>query len=69
MYSHLAGHFNWDGQNFTQSARNITFSVEGPDAQPLLHAELQNRAGDYVPNDINLAEHIGNENGQLVFHW
>lgn len=62
-----AGHFQWDGENFTGSAQNISFSIEGGGAVPVLRAELQNAEGHYQGADVNLSERVENVNGNLVF--
>jgi len=62
------GNFEWGGSDFSHSAQNITFSIEGDDNCPILRAELANVEGEYQHRDINLSERIGNSDGQLVFH-
>jgi hypothetical protein len=57
------GSFEWDGVNFSESANNITFAIEGDDAVPVLRATLTNREGDGVNADINLGERIQNIDG------
>ena len=37
-------------------------------AVPILRASLGNVAGEYVEADINLAERIGNDNGNFSFN-
>lgn len=61
------GHFRWDGENFTGSARNVSFSIEGGGAVPVLRAELQNAEGHFQGADVNLSERVENVNGDLVF--
>ncbi|KAL0630535.1 hypothetical protein Q9L58_010618 [Maublancomyces gigas] len=61
------GHFQWDGENFTGSARNVSFSIEGGGAVPVLRAELQNAEGHFQGADVNLSERVENVNGDLVF--
>ncbi|KAE9975381.1 hypothetical protein EG328_003220 [Venturia inaequalis] len=62
------GNFSWSGQNFYGSCQNCSFSVEGGAAVPVLRAELRDQDGNFQPRDINLAERIGNNNGQFVFN-
>ncbi len=54
--------------DFAASAQNISFSIEGGGALPVLRASLQDTAGGYVDADLNLAERIENSNGQFVFN-
>ncbi|RDI76299.1 hypothetical protein Vi05172_g13718 [Venturia inaequalis] len=62
------GNFSWGGQSFSGSCQNCSFSVEGGAAVPVLRAELRDQDGNFQPRDINLAERIGNNNGQFVFN-
>ncbi|KAK3368397.1 Cyanovirin-N [Podospora didyma] len=61
------GAFEWSGENFSGSAQNISFSIEG-DNVPVLRAELADADGNFHGADINLAERIGNDNGNFVFN-
>ena len=63
----LLGHFSWGAKDFSQHARHTFLSIDGPDRIPILHSELQNHSGDFIPNEINLTTHIYNIDGQLVF--
>ncbi|KAL2061389.1 hypothetical protein VTL71DRAFT_7662 [Oculimacula yallundae] len=60
------GSFQWEGQGFTDSGDNFSFNFEG-DGIPVLRGELQNVEGEACSCDINIAERISNQNGQLVF--
>jgi hypothetical protein len=40
---------------------------EGPNRLPILHADLRNSAGDFVPADCHLEEHIWNIDGELLY--
>ncbi|CAG8049472.1 unnamed protein product [Penicillium salamii] len=62
------GHFAWGGGGFLDSADEISFDLEGDDNIPVLRAKLKDVEGEEQDADINLAECIGNDNGQLVFH-
>jgi len=64
---HATGQFQWDGENFSHSAQNVSFSIEGGGEVPVLRAELQNMDGEWVAHDVNLAERIENQNGEFVF--
>ncbi|KAJ5104391.1 hypothetical protein NUU61_001738 [Penicillium alfredii] len=55
------------GENFKDSAQDISLNREGDDEVPILRAVLNNVDGEGVEADINLAERITNENGNLVF--
>ncbi|KAK3950961.1 Cyanovirin-N [Pseudoneurospora amorphoporcata] len=60
------GHFQWGGQNFTASARNITFDPkEGAAEQPILRAELQDCNQEWHARDVNLTEIVENINGHF----
>lgn len=61
------GNFEWGGVDFSQSAENISFAIEGGDSVPVLRASLRTIDGELVDRDINLAERIGNDNGSFVF--
>ncbi|KAL4916335.1 Cyanovirin-N [Aspergillus aurantiobrunneus] len=60
------GFFTRDGANFTDTAEDI--QLEFRDDGPWLTAYLLKANGeDREHQGINLAEHIGNEDGELVF--
>ncbi|KAK4128849.1 Cyanovirin-N [Parathielavia appendiculata] len=61
------GSFEWGGVNFSESAEDITFSLEGGDSVPVLRAGLRNADGELVYRDINLAERIHNNDGSFYF--
>ncbi|OGE57209.1 hypothetical protein PENARI_c002G06123 [Penicillium arizonense] len=61
------GHFYWEGENFHESASDISFEREGDEETPVLRAVLGNVEGEGQDADINLAERITNINGELVF--
>ncbi|KAI0113417.1 Cyanovirin-N [Daldinia grandis] len=61
------GRFEWGGVNFSETARDVSFSIEGGDSVPVLRAELQNLDGEWVGADINLGERISNDNGHFQF--
>lgn len=62
-----AGTFEWGANDFSGSAQNITFTLEGDEGVPILRAELRNTSGELIARDINLAERIGNNDGQFYF--
>jgi len=61
------GVLQWEGVNFSESAEDVHFSIEGDDEVPVLRATLQTEDGDSVEADINLSEHVVNDNGQFVY--
>lgn len=61
------GNFEWGAADFAGSAENITFNLEGGDGVPILRAELRDTEGNLGHRDINLAERIGNNDGQFYF--
>ncbi|CAI7626492.1 unnamed protein product [Penicillium pancosmium] len=60
------GHLTWGGHGFSQKARNMSVSSEGPNHDPILHVDLAGPDGKYTTSDIDLAEHIANIDGELV---
>ncbi|EFQ93700.1 hypothetical protein CFE70_001556 [Pyrenophora teres f. teres 0-1] len=61
------GHFCWDAENFSQSAENIHFALEGDGDVPVLRATLKDAEGNGQERDLNLGERISNENGNFQF--
>ncbi|KAL3483530.1 Cyanovirin-N [Aspergillus germanicus] len=61
------GHFQWGGENFSHSAEDTSFNIEGGASVPILRARLRNEEGDVNGADVNLTERIGNDNGSFVF--
>ncbi|KAK4151730.1 Cyanovirin-N [Chaetomidium leptoderma] len=61
------GSFQWEGENFSHSAEDISFSIEGDASVPILRAQLKNMEGGFNWADINLSERIGNEDGRFEF--
>ncbi|KAF3405606.1 Cyanovirin-N [Talaromyces pinophilus] len=58
------GRFQWGGHDFTKDADEVTFNPsEGASRVPVLRADFHG-----IQGDINLAERINNENGELRFH-
>ncbi|KAK4031667.1 hypothetical protein C8A01DRAFT_41885 [Parachaetomium inaequale] len=62
----MACRFIWGGENFAESAENISLSFEGPDSVPVLHAGLSNASGRLVDAKVNLSEHIGNRDASFL---
>jgi hypothetical protein len=67
IYSSAPGHFQWGGENFSHTAANTFFDIEGGESVPILRAGLKNEEGDWTEADVNLSERIGNDNGSFVF--
>ncbi|KAK3492592.1 Cyanovirin-N [Neurospora hispaniola] len=60
------GHFQWGGQNFTETAEDIRFHPkEGAAEQPILRARLRDCNGEFHDRDVNLTEIVENVNGQF----
>lgn len=64
---HLTGRFLWGGNDFAGSAEDISFAIEGEDNVPVLRARLQNSEGELFDADVNLGEHVTNNNGTLEY--
>ncbi|RMJ27898.1 CVNH [Aspergillus sp. HF37] len=60
------GSFEWEGQNFSEYARDVSFSIED-DSTPMLRAVLGVREDEWNESEINLAESIQNYRGRFVF--
>jgi hypothetical protein len=63
----MAGHFQWDGENFSHTAQGAHFAIEGDGSVPVLRAELFDAEGNAHSRDVNLAERVSNNNGQFNF--
>ena len=61
------GMIHWDGQAFSRSAENVTFSIEGGGQVPVLRTFLRSIEGEEFSRDVNLAERIQNQNGRFVY--
>jgi hypothetical protein len=59
------GNFEWEGQNFSEYARDIYFSID--DDTPMLRAVLGVSEDEWNEAEINLAENIQNYRGRFVF--
>ncbi|KAF4978069.1 hypothetical protein FZEAL_5495 [Fusarium zealandicum] len=62
------GSFQWGGENFADSAQDISFDLEGDDSAPILRATLGNVEGESAECDVNLSECITNEGGEFQFN-
>lgn len=61
------GSFQWDGVNFSDSAENVHFAIEGGGEVPVLRATLMNEDGEGFERDLNLSERISNNDGNFEF--
>ncbi|KAK4209742.1 Cyanovirin-N [Rhypophila decipiens] len=61
------GNFEWGGSDFSGSAEEISFSLEGDDSVPILRANLRDVEGNLQHRDLNLSERITNENGNFAY--
>ncbi|OGM47133.1 hypothetical protein ABOM_003886 [Aspergillus bombycis] len=55
------------GKQFSQHARNITFSFEGPDKLPVHRAELLNNHGNFVSASLMVGNWLFNNDGHFEF--
>ncbi|EKV10851.1 Cyanovirin-N [Penicillium digitatum] len=62
------GRFLWGSSDFSASACDIRFDIEGEESVPVLRAVLRDVDNEEHNADVNLAERIGNDNGNLVFN-
>ncbi|KAJ5259459.1 hypothetical protein N7478_012440 [Penicillium angulare] len=60
------GCLDWGGEGFSKTARNISLSAEDH-RSPILYSELLDSSGNYSLNEIDLATHIANIDGELVY--
>ena len=58
---------HWDGRDFSHSAENVTFSIEGGGQVPVLRTFLRSVDGEEFARDVNLAERIENHDGRFVY--
>ncbi|KAE8368822.1 Cyanovirin-N [Aspergillus caelatus] len=63
------GHFQWGGRNFSDTAEDVHFAIEGGSNVPVLRAQLRDRNGNYQPRDVNLGERVSNANGYFHFQY
>ncbi|KAL1625500.1 hypothetical protein SLS56_007322 [Neofusicoccum ribis] len=61
------GMIHWDGRDFSHSAENVTFSIEGGGEVPVLRTFLRSIDGEEFARDVNLAERIQNHDGHFVY--
>ncbi|KAJ5551829.1 hypothetical protein N7535_000225 [Penicillium sp. DV-2018c] len=61
------GDFAWGDRDFMKQARNINFKLEGPDNEPVLHADIDDGEGHMHRRQLNLGSCIMNEDGHLSF--
>ncbi|KAJ5154837.1 Cyanovirin-N family protein [Penicillium coprophilum] len=61
------GQFTWGDQGFSKSSRDVVFKLEGPDNEPMLHAQFDDGEGHIKDSQVNLGHCIKNEDGHLSF--
>ncbi|KAE8152430.1 Cyanovirin-N [Aspergillus avenaceus] len=61
------GSFEWDGTDFSETADDVSFEIEGDGEVPVLRAKLKNGEGEDVDADVNLSERIINDNGSFSY--
>ncbi|KAI0015801.1 Cyanovirin-N [Xylariomycetidae sp. FL0641] len=61
------GCFCWGGANFSESAEECHFAIEGGADVPVLRAQLRCENGEMCARDVNLAERVFNRDGSFVF--
>ncbi|PNY23701.1 Cyanovirin-N [Tolypocladium capitatum] len=61
------GMIHWDGRDFSRSAHDVTFSIEGGGQVPVLRVFLRSNNGNEFSRDVNLAERIRNDNGNFTY--
>jgi hypothetical protein len=61
------GHFTWDGENYSHTAENIHFALEGDGDVPVLRASLFDAEGNSETRDINLGERVVNNDGNFIY--
>ncbi|KNG50460.1 cyanovirin-n family protein [Stemphylium lycopersici] len=61
------GNFVWDGENFSESAEDIHFALEGDGDVPVLRATLMDVEGNGQARDLNLGERISNQDGSFCY--
>lgn len=64
---HCVGHFYWDGENFSGSAEDVEFTIEGDGSVPVLRATLIDQEGNGQRRDVNLSERISNNDGNFNY--
>ncbi|CAG7941834.1 unnamed protein product [Penicillium nalgiovense] len=61
------GQLAWGSNNFSKNSRDVNFQLEGPENNPMLHAQLEDGEGNVRESQMNLADCIKNEDGHLSF--
>ncbi|KAJ5221885.1 uncharacterized protein N7469_010772 [Penicillium citrinum] len=61
------GKFAWSAENFTDDAAEVNLIWDGPDREPMLHAQLRDEDGMQHEDRVNLAGCIKNEDGRLRY--
>ncbi|KUM65437.1 hypothetical protein ACN42_g1592 [Penicillium freii] len=61
------GQLAWGSHDFLKSSRNVDFRLEGPDNEPILHAQLNDGEGNIQGSQVNLGDCIKNEDAFYHF--
>lgn len=61
------GQLAWGSHDFSKSSHDVNFQLEGPENNPILHAQLEDNEGHVRESQMNLADCIKNEDGHLSF--
>ncbi|CAI7584616.1 hypothetical protein N7509_011025 [Penicillium cosmopolitanum] len=61
------GKFAWSAENFTEDAADVILKWDGPNHEPMLHAQLEDEGGMHNEDTVNLAACIKNEDGHLRY--
>ncbi|KAJ6137281.1 Cyanovirin-N family protein [Penicillium samsonianum] len=61
------GQLAWGSHDFSKSSRDVDFKLEGPENDPMLHAQLDDGQGNVQESQVNLGHCIKNEDGHLRF--
>ncbi|KGO74083.1 Cyanovirin-N [Penicillium italicum] len=67
IYHSNLGLLAWGSHGFSKISRDVGFKLEGPDNDPMLHAQLDDGEGNIRESKLNLGDCIKNENGHLRF--
>ncbi|KAJ5312145.1 hypothetical protein PENANT_c011G02639 [Penicillium antarcticum] len=57
----------WSCENFSDSATDVALRMDGPNDEPVLHAQLDDGEGNISNDELNLGTCIKNEDGHLRY--
>jgi hypothetical protein len=61
------GKLTWSRENFSDSVTDVDLRMEGPNNEPILHAQLDDGEGNICSDELNLSSCIKNEDGHLRY--